>query len=391
MSMSEEATQVICPYCGHTQSDATRCEMCRGLFEPLSRQATQNAMGPWFIRDETQPFRPGCSYETLVRLVERGKVTPATIIRGPTTRQFWKRADQVQGLSHLMHVCHACGERVGKTDVCCEYCGAPFAADGDRQTLGLAPVRNVEAMAASKLSKTEVRGDEHLASVGYDRLRAAVEAAARAEGGDAARSALAEATDDESDDSGVPRQPRRRRILKEQLTPGQLAVERIRREKRQFMVKASLGAVTIFVAAVLLIWLLAWAGAISLPFALPGVHGAATSVSGPSPAGGPAESAGGTSPEASSDATAKVPPANGEAPGEANALDADQQQLLDLYAQGVRLVDGTTIAELERAVAIFIQVRDELPENLHPEDLPAQLRKAQQRLERLRLDEPPDG
>lgn len=389
--MSEQATQVICPYCGHTQSNATRCESCKGLFEPLSRQATQNAMGPWFIRDETQPFRPGCSYETLVRLVERGKVTPSTIIRGPTTRQFWKRADQVQGLSHLMHVCHACGERVGKSDVCCEYCGALFTADGDRQALGLAPVRNVEAMAANQVSKTEARGNEHLASVGYDRLRAAVEAAAREEGGDAARSALAVAADDEGEHSDVPRQPRRRRIRKEQLTPGQLAVERIRREKRQFMVKASVGAVTIFVAALLLIWVLAWAGAISLPFPLPGVSRGSAPVSDPSSAGGAVGAGVETSPEAEPDATATESPTSGKAPDERAAIDADQQQLLDLYAQGVRLVDGTTIAELERAVAIFIQVRDELPANLHPEDLAGQLRKARQRLERLRLDEPPDG
>ena len=80
---------LICPYCGETQPHDERCRSCSGLFEPLSRQATHNAMGPWFLRDPDRPFQPGCSYETLVRLVDRGVVTRYSIIRGPTSKQFW--------------------------------------------------------------------------------------------------------------------------------------------------------------------------------------------------------------------------------------------------------------------------------------------------------------
>ena len=47
----EQAVGVVCPYCGHAQSaagvGAAQCAACKGLFDPLSRQATQNAMGPW--------------------------------------------------------------------------------------------------------------------------------------------------------------------------------------------------------------------------------------------------------------------------------------------------------------------------------------------------------
>lgn len=263
--MSENESQEVCPYCGHGPVAGPRCTACNGLFEPLSRQATQNAMGPWFIRDESQPFRPGCSYETLARLIERGKVTAETIVRGPATHQFWKRVGRVQGLSHLAGVCYECGEPVGRTDVCCEFCGMLFTAENDRDTLGLAPMRNIEAMAATKEAAPAARGGDKLASVGYDRLRTAIDAESVAESGDAARSALAVAADGSAEAMGAVRTPHRRRQRAEQLTPGQLLVEQARRERRLFMVKGAIGAVIVFIAALGLIWMLAWAGAIALP------------------------------------------------------------------------------------------------------------------------------
>ena len=99
---------LICPYCGEAQPVGERCRACGGFFDPLSRQATHNAMGPWFVRDPERPFRPGCSYETLVQLIQRGQVTKYSIIRGPTTRQFWTVARHVPGVAHLLGYCHAC-------------------------------------------------------------------------------------------------------------------------------------------------------------------------------------------------------------------------------------------------------------------------------------------
>src|SRR5690348_425633 len=99
---------VLCPYCGHAQPAADRCEECRGLFEPLSRRATQISMGPWFIRDKANPFRPGCSYEVLRKQIAAGKIKPTTVLRGPTTRQFWSVARNVPGVAHLLGYCHRC-------------------------------------------------------------------------------------------------------------------------------------------------------------------------------------------------------------------------------------------------------------------------------------------
>jgi len=393
--MSETQTQVICPYCGHSQGEATRCESCRGLFEPLSRQATQNAMGPWFIRDEAQPFRPGCSYETLVRLIERGRVTAETIVRGPTTHQFWTRTDHAPGLSHLMGRCHACGEAVGKGDVCCEFCGAMFAPEHQRQSLGLLPVRDLEAMAGARRAAPEAHRDMQLASVGYDRLRAAVEAAA-APAEDGAPTSLLAAGDDASDlaaaVASAARQPHRRRVRPEEITSDQLAAEQRHRERRMFMIQASVAGLTILVAAAVLLWVLVKAGALALPFHVPGTgDGGALTTPSTEPGESNAAAAPETNPAEEDTAEEAGEPAPGQPPPLAAAEpNAEHQALLDLYSEAVQLAEGTTIAELEEAQALLDRVFTELPSDLHPEDLPAQQRKVARRLERLRAD-PTDG
>lgn len=139
---------VLCPYCGNATTAGTRCTHCRGLFDPLSRQASQNAMGPWFIRDTTHPFRPGCSYDTIVAMVRRGKITHQTIIRGPTTRQFWSIARRTPGVANLLGVCHACQADIQPSDRFCDDCGASFTVESDRQHLGLAAVHLLPGQAS---------------------------------------------------------------------------------------------------------------------------------------------------------------------------------------------------------------------------------------------------
>lgn len=132
----------ICPYCGGPTPDQPRCAQCSGLLDPLSRQATQNAMGPWFIRDDQQPHRPGCSYETIVALITRGRVTLDSVLRGPTTAQFWYPAKRIPGIANKLGVCHACQSKIN-TEPTCPTCHTNFEVEGDRQTLGLMPVRMI--------------------------------------------------------------------------------------------------------------------------------------------------------------------------------------------------------------------------------------------------------
>jgi len=130
-------TLVLCPYCGEPTPIAARCGSCRGLLDSLSRQASQNAMGPWFIHDSANPFRPGCSYETVVAMAKRGKIERHAVMRGPTTKQFWCAATATPGVSHLFGVCYQCRADVQTTDNMCDDCGADFTIETDRQYLGL--------------------------------------------------------------------------------------------------------------------------------------------------------------------------------------------------------------------------------------------------------------
>lgn len=140
---------VVCPYCGHISGDTARCARCGGRFEPLSRQATQNAMGPWAFIDPAVPTRPGCSYETLRTLIQRGTVRRDSVVRGPSTRQFWMLATRVPGIAHIFGVCHSCQKPASPDDYSCAACGAVFEVDKDRQHLGVGPVRLIAKQASA--------------------------------------------------------------------------------------------------------------------------------------------------------------------------------------------------------------------------------------------------
>jgi len=137
------AKAMICPFCGHAQEAASRCESCRVPVDPLTRQATQNEMGPWSVRDPLRPHFPGCSYEMMGRLVSMGVIGKYTVVRGPSTQQFWVAARRAPGIAHLLGYCHSCDAKVPPGSVRCPDCGEEFGAWLDRERLGLAPIRGL--------------------------------------------------------------------------------------------------------------------------------------------------------------------------------------------------------------------------------------------------------
>lgn len=155
--MSEKSKLVICPYCGHTQSNKDRCEGCNGYFEPLSRMATQIAMGPWYVRDANQPFRPGCSMEVIRKQIKGGKIKANTVLRGPTTRQFWTVARFAPGIAHLLGYCDACGTHVDPADMRCHACGHSFLVHDDRNELGLQYSTDDAAEKAERVLEEKMR------------------------------------------------------------------------------------------------------------------------------------------------------------------------------------------------------------------------------------------
>ncbi len=138
-----EPSAILCPYCGHKQPLAPACRECRGRFDAWSLQATQNDMGPWFVRNSARPHFVGCSYATLLALVRAGEVGRDTVVRGPSTRQLWTVARRAAGLAHLFGRCHACQGPVTVESPLCGACGTePFDA-ADRNHFGLGPIETV--------------------------------------------------------------------------------------------------------------------------------------------------------------------------------------------------------------------------------------------------------
>lgn len=135
--MNQDKKLTLCPYCGNTQSSTDHCQACGGRFDVLNRKAMQLKMGPWFVRDPAHPFRPGCSYEVLCRQIKLGNVKASTIIRGPSTHQFWTLARNVPGIAHLLGYCHRCGCRCNPSRQACPDCSEPFRPVEDRNELGL--------------------------------------------------------------------------------------------------------------------------------------------------------------------------------------------------------------------------------------------------------------
>jgi len=142
---------VLCPYCGSVSRNVQRCDACQGHLDALSRQATQNGMGPWQVHNAAKPFAPGCSYEVLHKLIDAGRVSEHSVIRGPTTGQFWMLARRVPGVSHLVGWCHSCQTAARKDEYACRSCGAVFSGDRDRQHLGLGPIRPLPGEGSAEL------------------------------------------------------------------------------------------------------------------------------------------------------------------------------------------------------------------------------------------------
>lgn len=157
-SSAEQAA--LCPYCGMATPTGPTCAQCGGALDPLSIQATQNQMGPWFIHDAHNPHRPGCSYQTLRQLARRGRISPETVIRGPTTRQFWSMARNVRGVAHLLGECHNCHTPASEDEYMCRNCGAVFEAPTDRQLFGVGAVRLIPGQTpADVVARSVVSGE----------------------------------------------------------------------------------------------------------------------------------------------------------------------------------------------------------------------------------------
>ncbi len=134
---------ILCPYCGDAQKPALACRSCGGSFDQWSLAATQNDMGTWQVRDSSRPHFIGLSHEAIVAAIRAGEIGMNSIVRGPTTRQFWTLARRAPGIAHLFGRCHACQSPVAPAAPSCSACGTVPSTPPARNFAGLPAIERV--------------------------------------------------------------------------------------------------------------------------------------------------------------------------------------------------------------------------------------------------------
>jgi hypothetical protein len=118
--------KVVCPFCGQQKSASSEpCPRCTMEDTPATRQATKARIGPWYVLQNRSPSAPGMKFATMLWLVNKGHITPRSIVRGPTTYQLWRYAAHVRGLSREFGLCYSCGGEIDKSASICAHCERP--------------------------------------------------------------------------------------------------------------------------------------------------------------------------------------------------------------------------------------------------------------------------
>jgi len=113
----------VCPFCGtQRDSDVGACMHCSLEDTPTTRSATRGKLGPWYVLQSRNPSAPGMNFATLMVLVQKGRVTARSVLRGPTTGQFWRHAAKVKGVSREFGLCWNCGGEIAKNARACVHC-----------------------------------------------------------------------------------------------------------------------------------------------------------------------------------------------------------------------------------------------------------------------------
>src|SRR6266566_5403230 len=113
----------VCPFCGtQRETDVGACLHCSLEDTPTTRSATRSKLGPWYVLQSRNPSAPGMNFATLMVLVQKGRVTARSVLRGPTTGQFWRHAAKVKGVSREFGLCWNCGGDVLKNARACAGC-----------------------------------------------------------------------------------------------------------------------------------------------------------------------------------------------------------------------------------------------------------------------------
>jgi hypothetical protein len=113
----------VCPFCGQQNAGGPDpCPHCTMEDTPATRQATKARIGPWYVLQSRNPAAPGMRYATILALINKGQITPRSIIRGPTTHQLWRFAAHVRAISREFSLCYSCGGAIERSSNICHHC-----------------------------------------------------------------------------------------------------------------------------------------------------------------------------------------------------------------------------------------------------------------------------
>jgi hypothetical protein len=126
----------VCPFCGVVSlAIEEACPHCKMNVASATRAGTKALIGPWYVLQTKLPSIPGVTFARLLELVRKGRIQPRSVVRGPTTHQFWRFAIQVKGLSREFGLCYDCGAEIASDAETCPACSCSQSLPTDPHAL----------------------------------------------------------------------------------------------------------------------------------------------------------------------------------------------------------------------------------------------------------------
>jgi len=115
--------QAPCVYCGKViERGSDRCPHCRTSYSLAVRKASREVVGDWFYLDPRNPSGRGVTFETLIKMIEKGRIRPDSVVRGPTTHHDWMYAAEAPRLAKYLGMCPHCFAEAKPEDTYCTHC-----------------------------------------------------------------------------------------------------------------------------------------------------------------------------------------------------------------------------------------------------------------------------
>ena len=112
-----------CVYCGQVvPRDVERCPQCKASYSLAVRRASREIEGSWFYLEPRNLSNRGVDFNTILKLIEKGRLKRDSVVRGPTTHQDWMFAAEAPLLSKYLGVCPHCFSPARPAQEFCDHC-----------------------------------------------------------------------------------------------------------------------------------------------------------------------------------------------------------------------------------------------------------------------------